>query len=215
MNLIILGKQGTGKGTIGKILAERLGIPHISTGKILRQESKKNTAQGRHVKKLIDKGIVVEDSLSFKIVEKRIQEKDAVKGFVFDGFPRNLNQAETLDEMLSKKGKKIDSVIVLEAPDKELMERITGRIQCIKCGKIYHKKYNPPKREGICDKCGERLVQREDDKDEEAIKHRWKYYEEETRPLVEYYLQQGKLKTVDASGNIEEVAKKAEKSLTD
>lgn len=201
MNIIMLGAQGTGKGTVAGILSEELGIPQVSTGDIFRKNIKEETELGIKANEYIKNGNLVPDEITVPMVASRLEEDDAKNGVILDGFPRTIAQAEKLDEMLSAKGNKIDLVINLTTPRNEIIERILTRRVCSNqaCKATYNIVMNPPKQEGICDKCGAKLVQREDDTSEEAIRRRLAIYDEQTSPLVEYYEKKGVLKTEEVS----------------
>lgn len=201
MNIIMLGAQGTGKGTVAGILSEKLGIPQISTGDIFRKNIKEETELGVEANKYIKNGQLVPDSITVPMVSKRLEEDDAKNGAILDGFPRTLEQAKKLDEILAQGGSKVDLVINLTTPRDEIIERILTRRVCSNqaCKATYNIVMHPPKQEGVCDKCGAELVQREDDSSEEAIKQRLAIYDEQTSPLVEYYESRGVLKTEEVS----------------
>lgn len=201
MNIIMLGAQGTGKGTVAGILSGELGIPQVSTGDIFRKNIKEETELGIKANEYIKNGNLVPDEITVPMVASRLEEDDAKNGVILDGFPRTIAQAEKLDEMLSKKGNKIDLVINLTTPRDEIIERILTRRVCSNqaCKATYNIVMNPPKQEGICDKCGSKLVQREDDTSEEAIRRRLAIYDEQTSPLVEYYEKKGVLRTEEVS----------------
>lgn len=201
MNIIMLGAQGTGKGTVAGILSEKLGIPQVSTGDIFRKNIKEETELGIKANEYIKNGNLVPDEITVPMVASRLEEDDAKNGVILDGFPRTIAQAEKLDDMLSKKGNKIDLVINLTTPRDEIIERILTRRVCSNqaCKATYNIVMNPPKQEGICDKCGSELVQREDDSSEDAIKRRLAIYDEQTSPLVEYYEKKGVLRTEEVS----------------
>lgn len=204
MNMIMLGAQGTGKGTVAGILSEKLGIPQVSTGDIFRKHIKEETELGVEANKYIKNGQLVPDDITVPMVANRLEEDDAKNGVILDGFPRTIAQAEKLDEMLAKKGNKIDMVINLTTPRDEIIERILTRRVCSNqaCKATYNLVMHPPKVEGICDKCGAELVQREDDTSEEAIRRRLAIYDEQTSPLVEYYEKKGVLRTEEVSTHI-------------
>lgn len=201
MNIIMLGAQGTGKGTVAGILSGELGIPQVSTGDIFRKNIKEETELGIKANEYIKNGNLVPDEITVPMVASRLEEDDAKNGVILDGFPRTIAQAEKLDEMLSVKGNKIDLVINLTTPREEIIERILTRRVCSNqaCKATYNIVMNPPKQEGICDKCGSKLVQREDDTSEEAIRRRLAIYDEQTSPLVEYYKKKGVLRTEEVS----------------
>lgn len=201
MNIIMLGAQGTGKGTVAGILSEKLGIPQISTGDIFRKNVKEETELGIEANKYMKTGALVPDEITVPMVANRLEEDDAKNGVILDGFPRTIAQAEKLDEMLAKTGNKIDLVINLTTPREEIIERILTRRVCSnqQCKATYNIVMNPPKKEGICDKCGSKLVQREDDTSEDAIRKRLAIYDEQTSPLVDYYTAKGVLRTEEVS----------------
>ncbi len=201
MVILMLGAQGTGKGTVAGLLSESLNWPQISTGDIFRKNIKEETPLGVEANQYISKGELVPDEITVPMVVARLNEPDAQKGAILDGFPRNLAQAEKLDEILAEKGKKVDLVINLISPKDEIIERILNRRVCSNqaCKTTYNLTMHPPKQEGICDKCGKELVQREDDSDEQAIKNRLDIYDEKTLPLVEFYSQKGVLRTEEIS----------------
>jgi adenylate kinase len=206
MNIILLGPPGAGKGTQAKFISEKYSIPHISTGDIFRKNIKEKTPLGINAKEYIDKGELVPDSITISIVEERIKEKDCKNGFLLDGFPRTVYQAEALDAVLEKMGSKIDYVINIASSEKEIIERLTGRRVCKVCGAGYHVTNIPPKKEGICDVCGGKLIQRDDDK-LETIKNRLRVYESQTRPLIDYYTNTKILVSVDGDKALEPVFK--------
>jgi adenylate kinase len=210
MNLILLGAPGAGKGTQGKSLSEKYGIPQISTGDILRSNVRNRTPLGQKAREYMDKGLLVPDDIVVEMVSGRIRLEDCVKGFILDGFPRNLTQAEVLEKTLSGLGKEIDHVIGIEVDRKELIRRLSGRRVCRKCGASYHVIFNPPVNMGMCDSCGSEIYQRDDDK-EETIEARLKVYEKETFPLVEYYTRKGLYVAIDGIGSVDEITK----SITD
>jgi adenylate kinase len=204
MNIILLGPPGAGKGTQAKMLVEKYHIPQISTGDILRAAVKEGTQLGKEAKSYMDKGELVPDSVVIGIVEERIQEPDCKNGYMLDGFPRTVPQATALDEMLQKLGSKIDHVVSIEVPQEELIKRLTGRRTCRECGAGYHVMFDPPKKEGVCDKCGGELYQRDDD-NEQTVRSRLQVYDSQTKPLIEYYQAQGKLRPIDGVGDIKEI----------
>jgi len=204
MNIIFLGPPGAGKGTQAKILVEKYGIPQISTGDMLREHVAKGTELGVKAKEYMEKGQLVPDEIILSMVKERLSQPDAQKGFILDGFPRTVAQAEALDKMLEEMDKKIEFVLALIVPDEELVTRLTGRRTCKNCGMMYHIKFKPPKVEGKCDACGGELYQRPDD-NEETVRNRLKVYHEQTAPLIEYYRKKGVLFEVDGSKSIEEI----------
>jgi adenylate kinase len=199
MRIIMLGPPGAGKGTQAVKLAERLAVPHISTGDILRTNVREKTKLGQLAQSYMKAGKLVPDDLVIQMVASRLKEKDAVKGFILDGFPRNLAQAKALEAIA-----KADAVVSMFLDPEDLVKRSTGRRVCPKCSAVYHLLTNPPKRPGRCDKCGSDLVQRDDDK-EEVVRARVTVYDEQTTPLIAHYKGKGILKDVYASGHIEEV----------
>lgn len=201
MRIILLGLPGAGKGTQAKILTKELGTPHISTGDILRAAVLKGTPLGLKAEKYIISGELVPDDLIIGLVKERIKERDCEGGFLLDGFPRTVPQAEALEKISA-----IDRVIKLRVKDKKAIERLSGRGTCKRCGALYHTTNLPPKREGICDRCGGELIVREDDR-EEAILKRLEVYRKETQPLVDYYTKKGLLVTIDGENPVEEVTK--------
>lgn len=204
VNIIMLGPPGAGKGTQAKMLVERLGIPQISTGDMLRAAVKEGTELGKKAKEYMDAGKLVPDEVVIGIVKERLAQPDCEKGFILDGFPRTIPQAEALDRVLEELGKGIDYVINIAVPNEELITRLTGRRTCRQCGAMYHVVFNPPKVEGKCDKCGGELYQRDDDK-EETIRQRLEVYQAQTAPLIEYYEKKGVLYNIDGTGSIEEI----------
>lgn len=204
MNLILLGAPGAGKGTQAKIIMEKYGIPQISTGDMLREAVAKGTELGKKAREYMTQGKLVPDDIVVSIVKERLSQKDCETGFILDGFPRTLAQAEALDKILEEMGKRIDAVINVNVPEDEVVKRIVYRRTCKRCGAIYHLIYNPPKKEGICDKCGGELYQREDDK-EETVRERYRVYKKNTEPLIDYYRKKGILYDVDGTKDIEGV----------
>ena len=209
MIIIMLGAQGTGKGTVAGMISKETGLPQISTGDIFRKNISEKTPLGIEADKYISKGELVPDEVTVPMVEDRLTWEDAKNGAILDGFPRTIEQAEKLDEILSKNGNKVDLVVNLVTPREELIDRMLTRRVCTnqECKTTYNTKLNPPKQEGICDKCGSPLKQREDDSDPEAINRRLEIYEEKTSPLVEYYDKKGVLKTETVSLAINRMGK--------
>jgi adenylate kinase len=199
MNLVLLGPPGAGKGTQAKLLAMRWGVPHVSTGDILRQAVKDGTELGKQAGPLMAEGKLVPDDLVVSIVRDRLLQPDAAGGFILDGFPRTIPQAEKLDQALARHKRPLDAVVSLEVPIETLVERISGRRSCPRDGSVYHVVQNPPRREGVCDLCGAALVQREDDKPE-SVRTRMQAYAASTAPLKGYYGKQGILHVVDGVG---------------
>lgn len=195
MNIIMLGAPGAGKGTIASQMKARYNLPHISTGDIFRENIKNNTELGKMAKTYIDKGALVPDDVTTDITVDRISKDDCKDGFILDGFPRNFAQAKGLDEAMEKLGRKIDLVILVDATDKQITERLSGRRVCESCGEVYHIVNMPPKVEGVCDKCNGKLIHRKDDT-EEVVLDRLKTYHELTQPLIDYYKEKKILKRV-------------------
>ncbi|NIQ96621.1 MAG: adenylate kinase [Desulfuromonadales bacterium] len=204
MDLILLGPPGAGKGTQAKMLVDRYGIPQISTGDILRAAVREGTPMGVKAKEYMDAGSLVPDEVVVGIVKERLQQDDCGKGFILDGFPRTVAQADALQESLKEFGRGIDAVISLEVDMEALVGRLTGRRTCKECGAGYHVEFDPPQKDGLCDKCGGELFQRQDDQ-EETIRERLGVYQDQTAPLVEYYAQEGVLYRVDGMAPIDDV----------
>jgi adenylate kinase len=204
MRLILLGPPGAGKGTQAKMLKEKFQIPQISTGDILRQAVKENSELGVRAKIVMDAGQLVSDDVVIDLIKDRIRQADCKAGFILDGFPRNITQAEKLTETLVEMDLKIDKVIDLEVNALEVVNRLTGRSTCPECGTMFHQLSRPPKVSGICDSCKGKLEQRPDD-NRETIRERMKVYMESTAPLKEFYQKQGNLKMVEAKGSVEEI----------
>lgn len=204
MNLILLGPPGAGKGTQAQLIVDRYHIPQISTGDILRAAVKGKTPLGVKAKGFMDQGKLVPDELVIGIIEERLKAADCHPGFILDGFPRTIAQAEALQPILSKMGRSIDHVVNIEVEDEELVRRLTGRRTCKNCGAMFHIVFHAPKREGICDRCGGTLYQREDDK-EETIRTRLKEYQKQTSPLIQYYQQKKTLRSIHGVGGQEQI----------
>lgn len=198
MNIIIIGAQGSGKGTQAEMICEKFGIVHISTGDLFRELIAKGTEEGRKLKEIMDKGNLIPDSTTIEILKKRLDLKDCKKGFVLDGFPRNTNQAESLEKIA-----RIDKVLFLKISDKTALERLAGRMQCRKCGAIFGKQ-KPPLKKGICDECGGELYTRDDDKPE-SISKRLAIFHEQTRPVLDFYRKKGLLKEIDGEPYAEKI----------
>ena len=216
MIIIMLGAPGTGKGTVAGYLEKNLGIKKISTGDIFRKNIKEQTELGIIAEQYITKGNLVPDEVTIKVVENRLNEPDVEGGIILDGFPRTIKQAEELDKILASKGKKVDKVINLTTPDEEIIERIVNRRVCSnqECKTVYNLQLNPPKQEGICDKCGSELVTRKDDT-EETVKSRLKTYFEQTSPLVDYYNKKGIVLNELVSKSINKLGKDVAEELVE
>lgn len=217
MNIIMLGAQGTGKGTVAGILSEKTGWPQISTGDIFRKNIKEKTPLGIEADKYISKGCLVPDEITVPMVVEILDSDIAKEGVILDGFPRTIAQAQKLDEILAERGKKVDIVVNLITPRDEILDRILTRRVCSnqECKATYNLKMHPPKVEGICDKCGSPLVQRDDDKDPDAIKQRLAIYDEKTSPLIEYYEKKGVLRTEEVSTRINRLGKQAAEDVVE
>jgi adenylate kinase len=204
MRLILLGPPGAGKGTQATRLVERYGIPQISTGDILRAAVRQGTELGTSAKSYMDAGKLVPDSVVIGIIGERLQEADCSKGYILDGFPRTVAQADALQETVAKLGQGIDHVLSVEVPNDELVQRLSGRRTCKACGAMYHVTFSPPKAPDTCDKCGGELFQRDDDQ-EATIRARLKVYDEQTAPLIAYYRKAGLLRAIPGTGSMEEI----------
>lgn len=204
MKIIMLGAPGAGKGTQAKLIAEKYSIPHVSTGDIFRANIKDGTQLGKEAKEYMDQGLLVPDELTVKILLDRVAKKDCKDGYVLDGFPRTIPQAEVLDEALKELDDQVDFAINVDVPDENIIRRMGGRRACLACGATYHTEYIPPKSEGICDVCGKELVLRDDDKPE-TVKNRLKVYHKQTQPLIDFYQKKGILKSVDGTVSMDEV----------
>ena len=204
MKIIMLGAPGAGKGTQAKKIAGKYNIPHISTGDIFRANIKNGTELGKKAKTYMDQGLLVPDELVVDLVVDRVNQDDCTDGYVLDGFPRTIPQAEALTEALKKLGQKMDHAIDVDVPDENIVNRMSGRRACVGCGATYHMVYAPVKQEGICDTCGKELILRDDDKPE-TVQKRMNVYHEQTQPLIDYYTREGILRTVDGTTDIDEV----------
>ncbi|MBO7355025.1 MAG: adenylate kinase [Lachnospiraceae bacterium] len=204
MKIIMLGAPGAGKGTQAKMIAEKYSIPHVSTGDIFRANIKNGTELGKQAKEYMDAGKLVPDELTVKILLDRVAQDDCKDGYVLDGFPRTIPQAEVLEDALNKLGDKIDFAINVDVPDENIVRRMSGRRACLKCGATYHIEHIPPKQEGICDTCGSELVLRDDDKPETVL-NRLKVYHDQTQPLIDFYTERNVLKSVDGTKDMKEV----------
>ncbi|MCR4650262.1 MAG: adenylate kinase [Lachnospiraceae bacterium] len=206
MKIIMLGAPGAGKGTQAKMIAEKYSIPHISTGDIFRANIKNGTELGMEAKKYMDAGQLVPDELTVKILLDRVAADDCKNGYVLDGFPRTIPQAEVLENALNELGDKIDYAIDVDVPDENIINRMSGRRACVTCGATYHVVHIPPKTEGVCDKCGSELILRDDDKPE-TVKNRLDVYHKQTQPLIDFYNKREILKEVDGTVDSSEVFK--------
>lgn len=204
MKIVMLGAPGAGKGTQAQMIAEKYQLPHVSTGDIFRANIKNGTALGMEAKSYMDKGLLVPDELTVKILLDRVAQEDCKNGYILDGFPRNIPQAEVLDKALAELGDKIDVAIDVEVPDENIIRRMSGRRACVSCGATYHIENIPPKKEGVCDKCGDALILRDDDKGE-TVKNRLDVYHEKTQPLIDFYAEKGVLKTIDGTKDMMDV----------
>ena len=206
MRVVFLGPPGAGKGTQAKFLEEKYGACPISTGDILRNAVKDQTPLGKKAEEYIDKGMLVPDELMLDLIAERLRGKDCQKGFILDGFPRTIAQADGLDEILAKMGTRLDYVFSIQVPRDLLVQRLTGRRTCKQCGYQYHVDFDPPSRKDVCDRCQGELYQREDDQ-EETIRARLHVYETQTAPVIDYYRKRGLIKEIDGVGDIENVKK--------
>ncbi len=204
MKIVMLGAPGAGKGTQAAMICEKYQIPHISTGDIFRSNIKNGTELGKKAKEYMDQGKLVPDELTIQLLLDRVAKEDCAAGYVLDGFPRTIPQAEVLTEALAKTGEKVDYAVNVDVPDANIVHRMSGRRSCPKCGASYHTEYIPPKAEGICDACGSDLIQREDDK-AETVQNRLAVYHDQTQPLIDYYEKAGVLRTVDGTKDKDEV----------
>ena len=212
MQIVLFGPPGAGKGTQAKFISEQYNVPHISTGDILRENVREGTELGKKAKVYMDKGALVPDSVLIDIIKERLQKPDTRRGFLLDGFPRTLPQAESLDEILDDINKKLDAVVNIEVGAQELVKRLSGRLTCRNCGATYNIKTNPPKMDNICDACGGELYQRADDT-EDAIRNRIAVYKKQTSPLIDYYKKKGILVDIDGEREIDEVRSDIMKAL--
>ncbi len=213
MRIVLVGPPGAGKGTQAAFLAKNLSIPHISTGDLFRANISQGTELGKQAKAYMDAGNLVPDEVTFGMAKDRMSQPDAEKGFLLDGFPRNVSQAEALDETLKTEGMKLDAVLDLEVPEDEVVKRIAGRRVCRKdSSHVFHVTYSQPKQEGVCDVCGGELYQRDDDS-EETVRKRLEVYHTQTEPIIDYYRAQGLVVTISALGKVDEVTKRAMEAL--
>ena len=204
MKIIMLGAPGAGKGTQAQMIADQYHIPHVSTGDIFRANIKNGTELGMEAKKYMDQGLLVPDELTVKILLDRVAEEDCKEGYLLDGFPRTIPQAEVLDKALTELGDAIDYAINVDVPDENIVKRMSGRRACLSCGSTYHMEHIPPKKEGVCDKCGNELVLRDDDKPETVL-NRLEVYHKQAQPLIQFYEEKGVLRTVDGTKPMKEV----------
>ncbi len=212
MNIILIGPPGAGKGTQAKRMIDRLGVPQISTGDMFRAAVKEGTPMGLKAKEYMDKGALVPDDVVIGVVKERLVKADCAKGFILDGFPRTLEQARALDNLLKDLGRKVDHVVVIDVPDDYLVRRLTGRRTCRACNYMHHIEFDPPKKEGVCDKCGGELYQRDDDQ-EATIRKRLKTYHDQTSPLIDHYSTQGVVRKVDGTRSMEQVQDAIQKAI--
>ncbi len=210
MKLVLIGGPGAGKGTQAKKLSKHFDIAHISTGDLLREQMKLGTELGKKVSEIMNAGGLVSDDIVSAMLAERIKADDCKKGYILDGYPRNVSQAECLEAITGK----LDKVLCFNVDDEVIVDRMTGRRGCPKCGQMFHIKYNPPKKDGICDACGEALVQRKDD-NAETVRNRLKVYHETTAPVIDYYSNKGILAQIDGVGDIDEIFAKAVAALED
>ena len=204
MKIIMLGAPGAGKGTQAKMIADKYAVPHVYTGDIFRANIKEGTELGKEAKKYMDQGLLVPDELTVKILLDRVAKEDCANGYVLDGFPRTIPQAECLTAALEKLGSKIDYAINVDVPDENIVKRMGGRRACLACGATYHIEHIPPKTEGICDRCGKELILRDDDKPE-TVMNRLQVYHDQTQPLIDFYNEKGVLKEVDGTVDMKDV----------
>ena len=204
MKIIMLGAPGAGKGTQAKMIADKYSVPHVSTGDIFRANIKNGTELGKEAKTYMDQGLLVPDELTVKILLDRVAQDDCKNGYVLDGFPRTIPQAEVLEKALNELGDKIDFAIDVDVPDENIIRRMSGRRACLSCGATYHIEHVPPKTEGICDRCGKELVLRDDDKPE-TVKNRLDVNHKQTQPLIDFYSARNVLKTVDGTQDMNDV----------
>jgi len=212
MNIVLLGAPGTGKGTQAQFISERLGLPIISPGDILRQEMKNNTTLGKKAEKYVKIGALVPDEIIIDMIKERVVDRTGSKGIILDGFPRNLSQAEALEQMLGSMDKVIDRAIYFHAPEQKIIERLSGRRVCRDCGETYHVVYNHPKSEGVCDKCSGELYQRDDDKPE-IIHQRLETYNRDTAPIIDYYSKKDYYLQISADDDIDSIKAKITEAL--
>ncbi|MBQ7265875.1 MAG: adenylate kinase [Firmicutes bacterium] len=208
MKFVLIGCPGAGKGTQAKKLSKHYDIAHISTGDLLRDQIARKTELGVEISKIMEEGGLVSDEIVARMLKGRIQEADCKNGYILDGYPRNVPQAQGLEDIVGK----LDKVICIDVEDSKIIDRMTGRRGCPKCGSMYHVRYNPPKIEGVCDNCGEKLIQRKDD-NEETVKNRLDVYHKTTAPVIDFYKEKGLLATIVGSGEIEDIFSDIVKAL--
>ena len=204
MKIVMLGAPGAGKGTQAKMIASKYGVPHVSTGDIFRANIKNGTELGKKAKEYMDQGLLVPDELTVDLVIDRLSQDDCKNGYILDGFPRTIPQAEALDAALAKRGEKMDYAIDINVPDENIVSRMSGRRACVGCGATYHIVHNPSKKGELCEVCGEKLILRDDDKPE-TVQKRLTVYHDQTQPLIDYYNGQSILRTVDGTQNMNDV----------
>ena len=214
LRVVLLGPPGAGKGTQAKLLREQFEVCQVSTGDILRKAVAEETPLGREAGQYIKRGDLVPDSIIVKLVAERLKEKDCAQGFILDGFPRTIPQAQSLDEILEQTGLGLHAVLLVEVPQRIVVERLAGRRTCKDCGALYHVNFNPSSREHVCDRCGGELAQRDDDR-EETIRARLQVYEKQTAPLAAYYRTRGTLREIDGVGTVEDIRNRVIKALGD
>jgi adenylate kinase len=212
VRLVLVGPPGAGKGTQAQFIASNFSVPNISTGDIFRANVSEGTDLGIEAKKYMDAGDLVPDEVTIAMVKDRLTHEDAAEGFLLDGFPRTVHQAEVLDEMLAGQSVSLDVVLELVVDDEEVVRRLSGRRTCRRCGHVWHQDFDPPSRDGVCDRCGGELFQRDDDS-EDTIRHRLEVYADQTSPLIGYYGDRGLLRGVDATGPVEDVTERAINAL--
>lgn len=212
MRVVFLGPPGAGKGTQARRLADRYGIPQVATGDMLREAMASGSELGQRARAYVERGELVPDDVMLAVVEDRLRRPDAERGFVLDGFPRTLAQAEGLDDLLRRLGRRLDAVVLFQVPEETVVRRLAGRWTCTACGRVFHESYSPPRTPGVCDACGSPLVQREDDRPE-TVRRRLAVYAEQTAPVVEYYRARGLLHPVDGSQDPDAVAEAVEAVL--